>query len=302
MKPEENRTMNFHEFIHRSKDCYALEEGFALWKTDTSSGPDYRFDLTEMHSILLVLEGEMTIRIDDTPYLLTRNCFVDTIGKQTLELSDPVRQTEAWQLLLTETFLQALMKNNPPFPVAYVINKIEKPVCTLTETAAQSLRQRLSHIETIFRDREHCFQTEMLKCALWMFFLDISNTFAHGKTGQHDTFRETERKRTLFSRFIKLLRKHIYEKRSVGFYASELCVSPQYLNRIIKSISGKTAYEWIAELLTGEAYRLLADTDVSIQSLADHFNFPDQATFTKFFKRQSGISPTAYRRKMTKPF
>ena len=294
--------MNFSEFICRHKNCYVLEEGFALWKINSSSGPDYCFDLNGLHAILLVLDGEMTVRIDDTPYLLRRNCFVDTIEKQTLELSGPFQQVQAWQLLLTETFLQALMKNNPPFPVAYVVKQIEHPVCVLSETTTQLLKQKISYIETIFRDRTHYFQAEMLKCALWMFFLDISNTFSHLQAEQNDTFRETERKRILFSRFIKLLREHIYEKRSVGFYASELCVSPQYLNRIIKNMSGKTVYAWIAHMLTAELYRLLADTDISIQSLADHFNFPDQATFTKFFKRQSGISPTAYRRKITKPF
>ena len=77
--------MNFSEFICRHKNCYVLEEGFALWKINSSSGPDYCFDLNGMHAILLVLDGEMTVRIDDTSYLLRRNCFVDTIEKQTLE-------------------------------------------------------------------------------------------------------------------------------------------------------------------------------------------------------------------------
>lgn len=130
-------------------------------------------------------------------------------------------------------------------------------------------------------------------CFSWIFPIP----FPTGRLNRTILFGKQNEKEYFSAGFIKLLREHIYEKRSVGFYASELCVSPQYLNRIIKNMSGKTVYAWIAHMLTAELYRLLADTDISIQSLADHFNFPDQATFTKFFKRQSGISPTAYRRK-----
>ena len=113
--------MNFSEFICRHKNCYVLEEGFALWKINSSSGPDYCFDLNGMHAILLVLDGEMTVRIDDTPYLLRRNCFVDTIEKQTLELSGPFQQVQAWQLLLTERYFSGNRTKKNTFQPVYKI-------------------------------------------------------------------------------------------------------------------------------------------------------------------------------------
>lgn len=289
--------MDFFEFIHKNKQCNALEEGFALLKL--SSGPEdsYRFTLDNVHSIILVLEGEMTIRIDNKQYLLTKNCFVDTVDKLSFELITLSKNVLAYQLLFTKTFIVSLLKNNPPFPLAYVLNKREQPISLLDTSTVRLLSKKIKYLETTFQDRTHYFHSEMLKYALWMFFLDISNAFLHWENDNNNKTRETERKKILFKHFFKLLQDHISEERSVNFYASKLCITPQYLNRIIKSMSGRTVYDWISTILTGEIYQHLENTEDTIQLLADKFNFPDQATFTKFFKRQSGLSPTQYRKK-----
>ncbi len=83
---------------------------------------------------------------------------------------------------------------------------------------------------------------------------------------------ETERKDVLFKQFMKLLSCHIGEERTVNYYASKLCITPQYLNRVVKSISGRTVYEWISTLLLGEITQQLETADNSIQQIADRLN------------------------------
>lgn len=84
----------------------------------------------------------------------------------------------------------------------------------------------------------------------------------------------------------------------VSFYASELCISQQYLNRIIKGQTEKTASEWICNSLVGEIAKMLEFTNNSMQQIAIELNFPDQATLSKFFKHQTGYSLTEYRKKI----
>lgn len=103
------------------------------------------------------------------------------------------------------------------------------------------------------------------------------------------------RREQLFSRFMELLSQYHRKERSVGFYASELSITPKYLSTLIKQISGKTAAEWIDEYVILEAKALLKYSDKSIQEIAYHLNFPTQSFFGKYFKHHTGMSPSNYK-------
>lgn len=99
----------------------------------------------------------------------------------------------------------------------------------------------------------------------------------------------------IYRSFRKLLTEHYAEEHYISFYADRLNISPTYLSRIVRSISGRTANSHIAELLFTEARRLLDCTDLPVKQIADLLGFADQASFGKFFRSQTGISPKAYR-------
>jgi AraC-like DNA-binding protein len=99
----------------------------------------------------------------------------------------------------------------------------------------------------------------------------------------------------LFKRFVVLLNQHFKTEHSVSFYADKLCLTPKYFSLRIKEVSGKTAGEWIDDMITLEAKVLLRTPNTSIQQVSDSLNFCDQSTFGKFFKLRTGISPKEYK-------
>ena len=100
--------------------------------------------------------------------------------------------------------------------------------------------------------------------------------------------------RTL-ARFRRLVQKHAAQERTVGFYARRLQLSPHYLSALIKKTSGRTVMQWVNEALIEEAQELLSAGELRTQEVARELNFPDHATFTKFFKRETGLTPQAFR-------
>lgn len=102
----------------------------------------------------------------------------------------------------------------------------------------------------------------------------------------------------IFERFKQLLFKDFLSQRSVQYYADSLNVSRKYLSEIIKTNSGKTASNWIDDIVILEAKVLLQNKDLTINQISDILNFLNQSIFGRFFKNHEGISPLEYRKKL----
>lgn len=100
----------------------------------------------------------------------------------------------------------------------------------------------------------------------------------------------------IFENFKKLLFKDFLQYRSVEYYADSLNVTRKYLSEVIKKNSGKTASDWITEVVIQEAKVLLQNKSLTINQISDELNFQNQSAFGRFFKNHTGISPLEYRK------
>lgn len=65
----------------------------------------------------------------------------------------------------------------------------------------------------------------------------------------------------------------------------------------VKAVTGKTAGYWIDWYLLSESKVLLTRDNMSIQQISEHLHFASQSNFGKFFKRLTGTSPLAFRKR-----
>ncbi|MBC7000807.1 helix-turn-helix domain-containing protein [Cytophaga sp. FL35] len=94
-----------------------------------------------------------------------------------------------------------------------------------------------------------------------------------------------------------LINEQFKEHRKVSYYAEQMCMTPQHLNRITNKVAGKSVSDLIHEVLIIELKRYLVYTDMSSEEIAHHFNFHDNSYFTKTFKKAVGETPKAFRGK-----
>lgn len=105
--------------------------------------------------------------------------------------------------------------------------------------------------------------------------------------------------RRVSTQFHNDLLQHFREHRDIGFYAGKSCLSAKYFITVIKRETGHTAAWWIRSQVVSEAKKLLdLRRDITVQAVADALGFDDQATFSRFFKRETGLSPTEYRQSL----
>jgi AraC family transcriptional activator of pobA len=97
------------------------------------------------------------------------------------------------------------------------------------------------------------------------------------------------------TRFRTLVEQQFRTQRAVRHYAAQLGVTEKRLAQATAQVLGKLPKQVIAERLTLEAKRLLAHTPASSKEIGFALGFDEPTNFSKYFRRQTGLSPQQFR-------
>ena len=98
--------------------------------------------------------------------------------------------------------------------------------------------------------------------------------------------------------FEALLRENLPRRWLAREYARALSLTPTHLNRITRAQTGLSAARFIEARQMQEARRLLAYTRLSVAEIGYALGFDDPAYFSRVFRRQTGETPTRWRKRM----
>lgn len=101
--------------------------------------------------------------------------------------------------------------------------------------------------------------------------------------------------KNVYDQFLRLVTDYHTSERNMKFYADRLCLTPKYLSKLVKTVSGRSAPDWIDAFVILEAKNLLKYSELSIKQIVAKLNFPNQSVFYKFFKSHTGKTPSQYR-------
>ena len=108
--------------------------------------------------------------------------------------------------------------------------------------------------------------------------------------------RESSRRQVLCHQFVRLIRENSAQEHQVPFYAEKLCISPRYLGDIVaENFEGMTPKQLIDKQLVAEIKVQLDNPLFSVSEIAQYLNFPEHTSMSRFFKRNTGMSPKEYR-------
>ncbi len=83
--------------------------------------------------------------------------------------------------------------------------------------------------------------------------------------------------------------------RTAKDYADRLSVHVNHLNKVLKEHTGRTTTDLIGSRVIREAKLLLKQTNWTISEISASLGFEEVAHFSNFFKRQTAVSPIAFR-------
>lgn len=246
----------------------------------------------ELGCFLIVSSGTANISVNLSSYELTDNCVVTVLPRSIIQLNRWSDDFRCELIAFSSDFVKDLTLIRSVITQKNNIGSV--PVLNLSKDEALLMKDYYGLLLNVYRRSiAKDLKIGAVGNMLMSFFYCICSMYDSRNIRESDVL--PVRREELTRNFLTLVLKHCEKEREVKFFADKLCVTPQYLNAVIKDTRGETASSIIKKVTVLIMEAKLKSTTASIQEIADELNFPNASFFSKFFKRETGMTPKQYR-------
>jgi AraC family transcriptional regulator, transcriptional activator of pobA len=200
-------------------------------------------------------------------------------------------EIEGYAIKLDTAFIASVERQVNSLPLVALLQSFSCTKGIVLAPQVKSVFQGLiNHMELVLVSTQ-LLKTELLNCYIEILITHLSH--------QWDDSAETcvrTRNTELVESFLSLLEKNFKTERRVAEYASCLSVTPNYLNEVIKKMTGYSAGYVIRRRVGLEAKRKALHTRMCMKEVAYSLGFSDPAHFSKFFKNTTGHNFSDFRK------
>ena len=97
-------------------------------------------------------------------------------------------------------------------------------------------------------------------------------------------------------KIVQHVRKNYREKLTLTAIANEFYISPYYLSRMFKQVTGLTLTEYLNNTRIKAAQQLLRTTDLPISAISEQVGYESHSHFGRVFRKFTSCSPMQYRK------
>lgn len=168
--------------------------------------------------------------------------------------------------------------------------KVQGPVLRNDTEMQRRIEQIILQMNREFIDH-HNMSSDILSGLLGILLM-----YLRRKADSNDTCSCMSSDGEIVRKFLISIKRQFKSKRMVSEYAVELSMTPNYLNRVVKRLTGLTASDHIQQQIVLEAKRQIIQSRASLKEVAYNLGFDNLAHFSKFFKNKCGQNYSAFKR------
>jgi AraC family transcriptional activator of pobA len=286
---ELHRDTNIHtSFGYQQLPSHQHIPGFEIYSTEGMKGT-YGPAKSTFYRVGIMLQGSLDMQIGLEHFKATAGSANFSIPGQVHSKWNISADTFGYYILFDALFLETLLppgQINQEFPF---YNYVGTQLINCTPQEVEELTSLFLQINKEVQ-QQNAGRITAVKMYLYLLLLTAKRSYEK-QIVMGDNNTETN----LVTSFYKLVSQHFLSLRQVSDYAGLLHVTPNHLNRIVKSTTGKTASDAINEMLVQEAKVLLRNTHLSAAEIAYQLDFSEPAAFSHFFKNLTNQTPLSYR-------
>lgn len=239
---------------------------------------------TQNHAIFSVTAGEVSLRVGHWSGRLMAGQVALIPASQIFSIDAIRADTTGYMCFISPDFLVSAGAAAPD-----LLTLTNRPLLRLTDLQRYAINHIFGRLTTEYTEHGTT-RTDLISPYLLTLLAELNRAYA-GES-RHPA-RVADR---LVQQFMDLLTTRARQSRLVRQYADWLNVSPNHLNKVIRSRTGQSPSVWLAERVVLEAKAMLAQLDLSVAQITVELGFADQSAFGKLFMRYARMSPTAFRK------
>jgi YesN/AraC family two-component response regulator len=98
-----------------------------------------------------------------------------------------------------------------------------------------------------------------------------------------------------FAEVVNYIKEHYQEELSIDWFAGKMNMSVSHFSRTFKEAVGEKYMEYITKYRLSMAKKLLNETDLKIEEIAERVGYLGSNAFIRMFRKYEGITPGKYR-------
>lgn len=242
-------------------------------------------------SVLLFSRGKAEVRINGKSYSADAGTVATVMADEIVELE---HVSEDCVCAMVSAPSETVIDFPSPADSDILTMTMISPVFTVPDRKMALVMEYYKLMQTVNADRDNVFRWEIMKSIFYSMMLEICDAYRQYGTvvGKSELLRHEQLGDELF----RLLSRHCRTHRSVSFYAGKLNITPKYLSREIKRITGRTVQEWVNRLTIMEMKKQLNVPGRTIMQISEDMEFSSPSAFVQFFKLHTGTTPLKYRK------
>lgn len=243
-------------------------------------------------AVMLCVSGEADIQINLNKYRMFSGTLIFSIPENIIQIMN-VSNLRVHPIIISSDFFKKININIRDMMSLYMFAK-NRPLIRLDYSDICLLDKYYFLIENII-EGEDIQKESMLEGVIYSLFFKLESIVKKRDESGDISIRTKERSEEIFEKFMEQLTRYHNKERNLSFYADKMNITSNYLSKLVKDYSGKTAAEWINEYIILEAKILIKHSQFTIQEIAYKLNFPTPSFFGKYFKRLTGMTPKQYK-------
>lgn len=238
--------------------------------------------------IAIITNGRARVLINLIEYVFRPNYISLIAPGSIIQIIETSQDFDAHMMAIEQNFLPVSGKEEF---FAHFLQRKKNLLLPLTSTEQVQIENFITVMWDVLQ--EPVFRKEVIQHLLAGLLYNIE--YIAKNKGQSESSPLTHQN-DIFQRFISLVNTYSKTERNVSFYADKLCLTPRYLNTVIRQASQQTVMDWINQSIILEAKVLLKHSNRLVYQISDELNFPNPSFFSKFFKRMTGMTPQEYQK------
>ena len=238
--------------------------------------------------IAIITNGRARVLINLIEYIFRPNYISLIAPGSIIQIIETSQDFDAHMMAIEHNFLPVSGKEEF---FAHFLQRKKNLLLPLTTTEQVQIENFITVMWDVLQ--EPVFRKEVIQHLLAGLLYNIE--YIAKNKGQSESSPLTHQN-DIFQRFISLVNTYSKTERNVSFYADKLCLTPRYLNTVIRQASQQTVMDWINQSIILEAKVLLKHSNRLVYQISDELNFPNPSFFSKFFKRMTGMTPKEYQK------